>query len=133
MGNLDLDDLMKRAEKQRESSSRHTPYEELTGERPDFRVHYRLDIDPELGQIKIRQGIRSDFLYEGDDPVKDGVYMIWPEFLDDEGNVVTDATIEMPQEGFANMWIGLDEGRKKVHRSRIKEGVCGYWVVGSKK
>ena len=77
--------------------------------------------------------MRSDFLYEGDDPQIDGIHMIWPEFLDKESKVILDKNCKPEAEGLALMWIASNESRQKFHIHRIEVGVKGYWVVGSNK
>ena len=71
-------------------------------------------------------------MYAGDDPVKDGIYMIHPEFLDANGNVVGEE-IPLMLEDKATMWILVEEMKEKVHRSRIKLGTKGYFMEGSRK
>ena len=66
----------------------HTPYKSLKNREPDFIVEYEWCPDEVVKDIKRFQGMRSDFLYEGDDPQTDGIHMIWPEFLDKEGHVL---------------------------------------------
>lgn len=125
-----IEELMKRVKKSEGAEKKHVPYAEATGRLPDFEVKYEIlpDID-----ARFTQGARCDFLYEGDDPWEDGVHMIWPEFLDDGGDVIVDKTIQPQKEGCATMWIGTHESRIKFHRPRLKVGTKGYWVVGSKK
>ena len=56
--------------------------------------------------------------------------MIWPELLDENGQVVEDQTPgSAPHKGRANMWI-LSEEMREFHRKRIKVGTKGYWVLG---
>jgi hypothetical protein len=67
-------------------------------------------------------------LYEGDD-VADGIYMIWPIFLDEAGKYL-DVEIQVAIEGTAQMYIVNDELRRTFHASRIKPGVKGYFMEG---
>jgi hypothetical protein len=39
------------------------------------------------------QGIRSDFMYYGDNPKIDRIFMIHPKFLDNHDNVITQSTV----------------------------------------
>lgn len=126
-----VDEIKKAAES--ESRYVHTPYSEAMGKQPDFEVEYVFDIDPELEEVKPSQGMRCDFLYDGDDPKLDGIHMIWPELLDEYGDVILDKRVIPSSSGKATMWIGLHESREKVHQKRIKIGTKGYWVIGSKK
>ncbi|MEQ3515731.1 hypothetical protein ABMY35_20625 [Pseudoalteromonas sp. BZB3] len=108
----------------------HSPYEDVQNRQPDFIVEYEIDLCNELKNAKPHQGMRTDFLYHGDDPQADGIYMIWPELLDENGQVIEDTTPgNAPYKGTANMWILSDEMRD-FHRKRIKVGTRGYWVRG---
>jgi hypothetical protein len=78
------------------------------------------------------QGLRCDFSYDGDDIKKTGIYMIHPEFEDEEGNVILDDEKPVPKEGTAKMWILIPEMRNEVHVKRIKAGVIGYFMEGSR-
>jgi hypothetical protein len=102
------------------------------GSPPDFAVRYRFFTAEEGGLVGApRQHIRWDFLYQGDDPERDGIYMIWPEFLDRAGNVLPDGPV--PYEGVAHMFILNPDMREQVHRRRMAVGVRGYFVEGSKR
>jgi hypothetical protein len=68
-------------------------------------VEYTWNPDEELEMCKRIQGMRSDFLYEGDNPATEGIHMIWPEFLDNEGKVILQRSAEVGKNGYANMWI----------------------------
>jgi len=102
-----------------------------SGRGADFEVRYRFLTPAEGGsRSPPRQHIRWDFLYEGDDPQRDGLFMIWPEFLDDEGNPRPEG--EVPPEGLAHMFILMPEMRP-THRRRITVGTRGFMVEGPKK
>ena len=58
--------------------------------------------------------------------------MIWPEFLAEDGNVLPDG-LPVPWTGKASMWILIREMRSELHRMRIKEGVRGYFMEGSRR
>ncbi len=109
-----------------------TTYAEKTGRSPDFRVKYRWRI-PDTGVQYQRpfQHIRSDFLYEGDDPQTDGMHMIWPEFESDDGVPLAEGA-EIPAVGFASMWI-LSEDLRALHQERLAPGVRGYMMAGPHK
>lgn len=109
----------------------HSPYS-AAGQSPDFEVEYEIEVDPELSDITIAQGVRCDFLFDGEDPKVDGVYMIWPEFLDDNGSVIINKKLLPEKKGHATMWIGDVKTKRKI-RDRLTLGSKGYWVVGSKK
>lgn len=125
----EIKELLSLAGKNRERRGIYVPYGEISGRLPDFEVSYEFFPDVNI----VFQGVRCDFLYEEDDPKKDGVHMIWPEFLDNEGNVILDKSIPINRLGKATMWIGMHESRVKYHRSRLKIGTKGYWVAGSRK
>ena len=99
---------------------------------PDFIVEYEWNPDEEVKMVKRYQGLRSDFLYEGDNPETDYVHAIYPEFLDEQGKVIENERTEAPKKGYANMWIMYEEQRP-YHKQRIREGVVGYFVAGSRK
>lgn len=108
----------------------HYPFEDEQYRQPDFVVEYEIDLCDEMKNAKPQQGMRTDFLYDGDDPQLDGVYMIWPELLDENGQVIEDKTPgSAPHQGRANMWI-LSGEMREFHRKRIKIGTKGYWVRG---
>ena len=110
----------------------HTPYQERLQRDPDFIVEYAIDLAEELKEAKPHQGMRIDFLYQGDDLQTDGVHMIWPELLDKNGLVILDARPEaIEKSGKANMWIVMDE-RREYHRSRLKIGTKGMWWRGGR-
>ena len=71
-------------------------------------------------------------MYEGDDPVRDGIFMIHPEFLD-EGDRPVEEGVAVSLEGSAAMWILMPEMRVSVHRSRATVGVKGHFMEGARK
>ena len=108
-----------------------TSYSERTGWAPAFEVSYRFLGEDEGGRKDPpRQHIRWDFLYEGDDPFEDGISMVWPEFLSDDGSVLPEG--EVPVSGRAHMFI-VNPERVAFHRGRVKEGVCGFLMEGSRR
>lgn len=108
----------------------HTNYSELQQRLPDFVVEYEIELCEELKNAKPHQGMRTDFLYESDEPQDDGFYMIWPEFIDRNGLVITDTSpAAIASQGKANMWIVSDE-MKPYHLQRLKVGTKGYLVRG---
>ena len=110
----------------------HTPYQERLKRSPDFVVEYEIDLCDELRGTKPGQGMRVDFLYEGDNPAIEGVHMIWPEILDENGNVILDTTLgNIAERGKANMWV-FDEARRPYHAKRIKVGTKGTWWRGGR-
>jgi hypothetical protein len=109
----------------------HSPYQNRLKRNPDFIVEYEFDPCDELKSSKPGQGMRVDFLYEGDNPSIEGVHMIWPELLDGVGEVIKDKTPgKIATCGKANMWV-VDESRRPYHANRLKIATKGYWVRGS--
>ena len=103
-------------------------YSERTGRPADFEVTYRFYTPEEGGRVSPpRQHVRWDFLYDGDDPLKDGISMVWPEFISDAGDVLPEG--EVPYEGQARMFV-VNPERVEFHRAHIKTGVRGYFVEG---
>ncbi len=106
-------------------------YEQFRGHQADFVVKYRLFQPSDGGRKVTFQHLRCDFLYEGDDPIADGIYAIHPEFLDRDSRPIAE-NIAVPLDGKASMWILMPHMRQ-VHRARIKIGTCGHFVEGSRK
>lgn len=107
-------------------------YFESSGRQADFRIIYSwLPQDEyELPQAPF-QHMRSDFLYCGDDPEKEGIWCVYPEFENEKGEMLDeDATV--PETGQATMWILSDELRD-YHRNRLVLGSKGFLVTGSRK
>ena len=111
-----------------------TQYEERTGRAPDFKVRYRFIKHSEGGRVEVPyQGYRSDLHYEGEDLAMDGIYMIWPEFLNRDGSVILEDKRPVPEEGEAFMWIVRFEEMRDYHRSRAIPGRKCWFVEGSRK
>jgi len=106
-----------------------TPYDQKYNRKPDFTVDYEYIHDQSDYVMKMSQGMRSDFCYEED--AKNGPsHMIWPEFLDNNGNVILDTETPIPDQGKAHMWVIVDE-KRDYHRKRLCLGMKGYLMVGS--
>ncbi|SMF96843.1 hypothetical protein SAMN02949497_4257 [Methylomagnum ishizawai] len=98
---------------------------------PDFHVRYRFFSPAEGGRsTPPRQHTRWDFLYADDDPRRDRLYMIWPEFIDPAGSVWPEG--EVPMEGDALMFI-VNPDWVSQHRQRIAVGTRGFFMEGSRK
>jgi hypothetical protein len=111
-----------------------TPYEKLRGHPQDFNVTYRFYSVEEGGRsILPAQGYRCDFSYQGDDIEVTGIYMIHPEFEDNEGNLILDNSISVNKIGTARMWILIPEMREEAHKHRIKVGTKGYFMEGPRR
>lgn len=108
----------------------HESYEKRLNHRADFRVKYKFR-SPEDGGRKTGepyQGIRCDFSYV--DESKYQAYMIWPEFEDNEGNVILYNDRSVPNSGTARMWI-INNEMRPFHYEKIKVGVKGNFREGS--
>jgi hypothetical protein len=111
-----------------------TPYEVIRNHPQDFDVQYRFYSQNEGGRKTLpTQGYRCDFSYDGDDINNVGIFCIHPEFEDEKGNIITDINMEVSPHGTARMWILFPEMRQQVHRDRIKVGIKGYFMEGSRK
>ena len=110
----------------------HVPYEEKLKRKPDFRVKYRFYSQEEGGRyILPYQGYRSDFWYDNEEHKKGMSFIIWPEFEDEHGNVITDKSISVREHGTARMWIINDEFIK-YHQGKINIGTIGYFKEGQR-
>lgn len=105
-----------------------TTYLERTGRRPDFRVRHEW-LRAVEGAWQPVQHMRCDFSYDGDNTHRDGVYMIWPEFEDDDGTPIPEGS-PIPMTGCASMWIVSPELRAQVHRKKAQVGRKAYIVAG---
>jgi hypothetical protein len=108
-----------------------TSYFERSGRLPSFEVVYRF-LSPDEGgrNSPPHQHTRWDFLYEGDDPSADGIWMIWPEFIAPDGQVLSEGVV--PSSGRAFMYI-VNLDNEPYHRKRIDIGTKGAFVEGAKK
>lgn len=109
----------------------HQPYEEKLNQKADFRVRYRFYKPAEGGRQNLPyQDIRSDFWYEHPENVENSIYMIWPEFENEKGEILMEDDIPLPEFGTARMWIMAPQMRK-IHQKRIVVGTKGYFREGS--
>jgi len=101
----------------------HEPYEQKLNHKADFRVNYKFYNKDEGGRTGLPyQGYRCDFWYEADTHIPSQVFMIWPEFEDEDGNIITNTTIPIKREGEARMWI-IMAGMRSYHQKNIKIGM----------
>jgi hypothetical protein len=112
----------------------HQSYEKRRGHPADFKVRYRFYTSQEGGRKSIPyQGYRSDFWYAH--PEHNGtnqLFMIWPEFLDENGQVILDDKNAVPSSGIAQMWV-LVSPRRPYHLDKIKPGLIGYFMEGPRR
>jgi hypothetical protein len=111
-----------------------TKYSDFRKILPDVLIQYDF-LKPEEGgrETPPHQGYRSDFMYDGDDPLVDGIYMIHPEFLDENKCEIMYTDKPVPNSGFAYLWILIGEMRRTLHLHRLKVGTKGYLMEGSRK
>jgi len=110
------------------------PYQERNGRLPDFLVEYRFFTPEEGGRQKTPfQGYRSDLHYEGEDINENGIYCIWPEFLNEDDSVKTEENEHVPKSGKAYMWILFFEEMWEYHAKNTKPGRKCWFMEGSRK
>ena len=112
----------------------HQPYEIKLGFKADFKVRYRFYKEIEGGRKSLPyQGYRSDFWYFHEEHLNPhSIYMIWPEFEDEAGNVITQSDTRISPEGIARMWI-VDRQMRLYHRNKIRPGLKGYFMEGPRR
>ncbi|KQV59491.1 hypothetical protein [Duganella sp. Root336D2] len=106
-------------------------YSERSGRAPSFEVEYRfLSADEGGRKLPPHQHTRWDFLYEGDDAERDGIWMIWPEFISDDREVLPEGVA--PMSGHALMFI-VNLDNEQMHQERISLGTRGAFMEGGRK
>jgi hypothetical protein len=55
--------------------------------------------------------------------------MIWPEFEDENGNVIIDTSSPVAASGTASMWI-IDRDFVDYHKGKIELGTKGFFKEG---
>lgn len=100
----------------------------------DFEARIRIFTSAEGGRRSpVFNGIRWDFAFAEQQPA-DTIYMIWPDFLDDEGDSRSNVEpLPLGEELPARMMIVVDEMREKIHRARIAPGVRFFCHEGGKR
>ena len=103
-------------------------YQEIYDRKPDFRIKYE---KYETSQ-RLFQHIRTDFKFLEDES-NIIVWMIWPEFEDNTGRVISSSE-DVESYGTASMWIlNTDEKYRSELNKRLYVGAKGYLVAGSMK
>ncbi len=101
-----------------------------SGYQPDFEVRYQfLSLADGGREHPPHQRMRSDFLYEGDEP-QTGTYMVWPEFIDEAGLIRP--MDEVPMEGLARMFV-VNPKMLPFHLERLQVGTRGFFMEGVRK
>lgn len=104
----------------------HKTYKERLKHNADFRVKYKFRSPQEGGRENgpPYQGIRCDFSIVEEE--KNQLYMIWPEFEDESGEVIKYTDRSVPKEGTARMWVAFPEMRPH-HYDKIVVGLeCNF-------
>ncbi|MES2981214.1 MAG: hypothetical protein V4727_02785 [Verrucomicrobiota bacterium] len=101
----------------------------------DFEAQIRIYTEAQGGRkTPPFNGIRWDFAYEGDDIQKVGIFMIWPDFYDINGDSLTkDEPLPLDQILMARMTIVVDEMRDQIHKQRVEVGTRFYCHEGGKR
>jgi hypothetical protein len=110
-----------------------TSYDTRFGHYADFKVAYRF-YNLEEGGRKMApyQGYRSDFWYEHSEHSTKQIFMIYPEFEDKDGAIITNSEVSVPEKGKARMWI-LAPQMRSYHRDKIKIGLVCYFMEGPRR
>ena len=102
--------------------------EEWVYEQPDFAAQLKVIPQPKTGISLLRQGMKHDFMYEGD---KNCAWMIHYALLDAERNLLPKETL-CEDEVKAYFRI-VNPALRVKHKQRIKVGITFYVVAGSHK
>ena len=112
---------------------KHEPLENRANHPPDFRVSYRFYSEDEGGRKTYpHQGYRSDFWYEHPKHTVKGIFMIWPEFENEDGDIILEGDVPVPANGTARMWVARPEFRD-YHTQRMSIGTKGYFMEGGRR
>jgi hypothetical protein len=114
------------------------PRTQQLGRLPDFLVSYRFFTAAEGGRSALpHQGYRSDLCYERNHIINgkeyDGLYMVWPEFLDERGIEISNTESQVPPSGNAYMWIVNFDSYSDIHRTLAVPGACCWFMEGSRR
>lgn len=112
----------------------YKPYEEILERVCDFKVEYTFyDYNDGGRENTPFQGYRSDFWYEHSAHGKEYQnFMIWPEFENENGDLILDDKTPVSKSGTARMWI-ISDTKRAYHLDKIKVGTIGYFREGYKK
>ena len=109
----------------------HRPYSKKKGHRADFRIEYRFRSAEDGGRLTGPpfQAIRCDFSI--DNEPRNCLYMIWPEFEDENRDVIMSLDKKVPVSGTARMWI-VNDSMRPIHYEKIHVGMVCYFVEGNR-
>lgn len=97
----------------------------------DFEVKYIVLDKSQGGRDSLPvQGIKWDFAYENNNHNSTELFMIWPQFLDENEEVKSPSDGPISREGKARMWI-VNSNMKKYHRDKIHIGMRANGMEGS--
>ncbi|PHR23159.1 MAG: hypothetical protein COA38_17235 [Fluviicola sp.] len=109
---------------------KHVAYQSRLNHPEDFKVKYRFYSEKEGGRKHLPfQGLRSDFWYEHENHTLQGIFMIWPEFENENGELIETGSVL--EEGVARMWI-INDSLRPYHKEKIKIGIKGYFIEGQR-
>lgn len=112
-------------------SNVHQPYAQRFKHREDFRIKYCFYSREEGGRRQLpAQGIRSDFWHEHSASHPNQIYIIWPEFETESGELIVEGTVK--PSGTARMWIIFPKMRP-YHQAHIQVGTRGYFREGARR
>jgi len=116
------------------TATMHQPLEQRLNYQADFRVKYRFFAVEEGGRKTLPyQGYRPAFWYNNDQShIPTRTFIIWPEFEDQQGNVIRENSQPVRSSGTARMWI-ITPQMRAYHRDKIRPGLNGYLMEGSRK
>jgi len=98
----------------------------------DFVVEYKILNESQGGRKTLpSQGIKWDFAYVNEKHKPNDLFMIWPQFLDKNGQVIPKSNDPVPPSGKARMWI-VDDGMRKYHVDKIYVGMKANGMEGSR-
>ena len=108
----------------------HKLYEVNLSHKADFRVKYKFYTPAECGRTMLpSQGYRSDFWYPHEGGNENRIFMIHPQFEDENGDVILETNRSVKENGTAKMWIVMPMMRE-YHKTRIIIGTKGYFKEG---
>ena len=97
----------------------------------DFVVEYKILSELEGGRKTLpRQGIKWDFSYKSPTHDLNKLFMIWPQFINEKGQIIQKTEKSVPICGKARMWIVNDKMRK-YHQDKIHVGLKAYAMEGN--
>ena len=101
----------------------HRPYKDVLKHEHDFEVEYKILTEAEGGRKTLPfQGIRWDLWYDYQGKHQGQLFMIWPEFLDQDGEVIAHRDRPVPIAGKARMWI-VNDAMRAYHQDKIEVGL----------